>query len=132
MDNIEAGNTLRINRLENCVPQLEARMQVIDERTGAIFELVKELKDDIRSIADEAREMAMSHAANQEKWTAYEKDKDRLEREFEKLESRIREIEALAQNNRLTLAKIAGVGATSGAAVSGLISLIKWILSQQP
>ena len=113
MGNLEAGNTMRIAALEKCVPKMGADIQIIDERTSVILNIVQELKQDLRDSSSASHELAIAHAEDLIRWQTYKEEK-------EKTSERIDAIEALARKNQLTLVK--SLALTGGGGIVAMLA----------
>jgi len=111
---LEAGNTIRIASLEKCVSSLDARTQVIDERTAQILSIVEKLQAGSEKLSDQSYGFALELARSEQRWTAYAKEQTAME-------DGLKEVEDLARKNQLTLVKIVAL-TVGGGALGSLVS----------
>ena len=125
---------MRIASLEKCIPSLDAKIQVIDERTQIILNIVNEVKVGFAQTAEAShqltiknaevfQQLAIKNAETIVRMASYERDKERQETENKEIRGKINEVERLALGNQLTMAKY-GLLMGGGGLIGALISLI--------
>lgn len=133
MVDIGTRNADKISSLEGCITTIQQQIAVLNERAETTLGLVREIRDDQRSAAEQSTELIISHAQNVQRWEVYERDRARMEDQIKdvcgKLDERVDEIEDLAQNNRITIAKMLALGGSGGVIAAAAVEVFRFIVS---
>ena len=98
---------MRIASLEKCIPNLDAKVQVIDERTQVILKVVQEVKEDAIKASQASHELSIKIAEAMVLLSTYERDKERLSMADKELKIEIEKVEDLAVKRTEDVIRIA-------------------------